>query len=155
MAGKKGLKIALFVAIPVLLAGSVVVLGKMGIVPIPGLSPSKPKTLAANAALYNEPKDLKPAPVAKKEPPKPKPKPAEATQDLEAGAKKVAKLWNEIDTGRLVKIVEKWPDPDLARILSKMSVEKATALLTALEPTRAAKLSQEIQKQASVVAQVP
>jgi len=155
VAGRKGLKIVLFAVVPVLLIGSVAVLGKLGIVPIPGLSPTKPKALAGAAALYGEPKDAKTAPVAKKELPKPKPKPAETPLDLDTGAKKVAKLWNEIETDRLVKMVATWPDPDLARILTKMNLEKSTALLAALDPKRASKLSEEILKQASVVAQAP
>lgn len=142
----------------VAIVGAIVGCGLAGIIPIPGLSPSKkkPSALYGEAGkLYGETDDL---PVANSEPPKPKPKPKRQPQvtpeplpDKEKGTKKLAKLWNSMPTDQLIKVVGSWKDRELAEVMVMMDPEKAAALLSALPPDRASKLSVAIRAQASLV----
>lgn len=144
---KKGPLIVMIVA-PLVLGGGVVGAALTGAVNIPGLTPKKGKPPAG----YGEKKDEKP--VAKKPaaPPEEEPaKPAkEPTTDPELGAKKLAQLWNNVETTKLVAIAKGYRDDDLAPILVKMDPEKVAEVLAAIEPARATKLSQQIQSEASV-----
>lgn len=146
------MKKVLLVVIPLLLIGGVAGLGLMGIINIPGLTPKKKlgKNLYAAEALYGEKKDVvaekpkkkpkKPPVIARVEPPKP---------DLLKGAKKIAKLWNEMEPKQVIAIAKDWKELDFARVLSNMEGTKASAILAELEPARASKLSREIQKLAA------
>lgn len=76
-------------------------------------------------------------------------KPTSPPTDLKKGAKQTAKLWNQIETKKLVDIVKTWSNPDLARVVMQMETGQASALLEALEPSRSAELSKIIQKESS------
>jgi hypothetical protein len=160
------MKPIVLIMIIALVGGSIVGAAMMGVIDIPGISPTKKKVVAQ--AAYGSDKDkgvatgdakakvaAQPAtqPVA---PPKPvkKPKPAPVVSvsniDPEAGHKKVAKLWNEMTPETLMPIVAKgWKDGELAQILVKMDSSKVAQLLTALPADRASKLTKAIQKESS------
>jgi hypothetical protein len=69
--------------------------------------------------------------------------------DLDAGARRVARLWAQIETPRLLQVVEDWPDEDLARVIGHLEAGKAAELLSAMDPRRASRLSREIQRTAA------
>ena len=152
----KGLKIVLFVVLPLLLvAGGVVGCAFMGIVNIPGLTPrKKAKAVATNAALYADTK----APVEKK--PETKPKvakkpPVKAVEeapkpDMDLGAKRIAKVWNEMEVKKLSKIIADWKDEDVARAFSKMDTGKAAEVLADIPAPRASKICELMQLQAAL-----
>lgn len=143
-------KIILIVLPLLLISGGVVACAMLGVINIPGLSPKKKaKTLVAAAGLYTEKKEPRkinkpPKPVATVKPKDPEP-------DLDLGAKKLAKYWNELPAKTLKEIAAKWKDEDLVRVLVKMDVGKATEVLGSLDAARASKLSELIQSQASLV----
>ena len=99
--------------------------------------------------------------VAKAEHAKPAektPLPPKATVDQAKGDKRLAKLWNEMDASTLAKLVEKWKDDELARVLAVMDNAKVVELLTHISgtnPERASNLSRQLQKLASVVPPPP
>lgn len=149
------MKKLIFILVPVIVIGGVVGAALMGVINIPGLTPKK----KPGAGLYGEAADMY---AEQKDPPKPKPRstppPAppvaaepRSTTDPERGAKRLARLWNDLPTERLVPMVSSWRDPELALVLKSMDSEAASRLLAALEPARASRLSREIQRLASVV----
>lgn len=94
--------------------------------------------------------------------PKPKPPtPPTASKDSkvktasvvkpEQGVKAIADLWNTIEVEKLVAIIAKYKDAELVKILLQMDQDHVSEFLAALPAEKAAKLSREIQKQASVV----
>ncbi len=157
-------KILIFV-FPVVAIGGFVGLALAGIIKVPGLTPKKhsPGSLYGEqaAAQYGEPKDKGlDKPKVETKPPTSKvagAKPPIAvstndeTSDPALGAKKLAQLWNGLPTERLVELCKSFTDKDLAPVLIKMDPEKVSDLLTALDASRSAKLSKELQKQASIV----
>lgn len=159
---KGGIKLVLFIVLPLLLVGGGVVgAAFMGVINIPGLTPAKKGKLAHGAqSMYGEQAKVEPAKPA---PPRPKKEvatkpPAEPPKpDMDLGAKKLAKIWNEISVDGLMKIIEKWSDEDVARVLAKMDTSKVAQLLASLASSkkaeRAGKLSELMQLQAAVVAQ--
>ncbi len=95
-------------------------------------------------------------PVVVKAPPLAPPKteakkPKGPTLAPEKGEETVAELWNGIEVTKLLEITKGYKDSELAKILLKMDADKVSEFLAALEGGRAAKLSRELQKQASVV----
>lgn len=98
-------------------------------------APSRPRTQARRPA--------NPAPV--------RPPRAAAQTDPALGAKKIAKVWERIEAERLAEMVKDYRDPDLAQIVVRMDPRKAADLLSTLEPARAARVSQEMQRLASIV----
>ncbi|MBX7135680.1 MAG: hypothetical protein K1X67_23680 [Fimbriimonadaceae bacterium] len=154
----KGLKIVLFILVPLLLVGGAVVgCAFMGILNIPGLTPKKKgKAVASSAALYAETK----APIEKKPDPKPKVakkpavKPPEEPPkpDMDQGAKRIAKVWNEMEAVKLTDIIATWKDEDVARVLSKMDAGKTAEILAGLKAPRASKICELMQLQAAVAA---
>ncbi|HRJ27483.1 MAG TPA: hypothetical protein PLO61_08255 [Fimbriimonadaceae bacterium] len=151
------MKKALLIGLPVLLIGAVIGLGVLGIVPIPGLSPKKKPgaNLYAANKMYGEAKEAlpeKPKAIARAAPPKPKPAPPvkeKPQPDPVRGAKRLAKLWNPMQPSEVVAITKDWRESDLALVLSQMESEAASAILAALEPARASRLSREIQRLAA------
>ena len=135
----------LVILVPIVLAGVGFGLGKAGIIHIPGLSPEKKAAKAA--AAYLETKDS--PPIAKKQDRKesapPVPKTVAVTIDPVLGRKKLAKLWNGIDTSKLLGITEKWKDDELAQVLAVMSPDKVAAFLSEQKSERASSLSRQIQ----------
>lgn len=161
------MKKMIFILIPVLAIGGVVVAGLKGIINIPGLTPKKAKggLYGEGAGLYGEgasmygegkedPAGEPPEETAKTPDPEPKKKADEPTIDPIVGAKKLAKLWNNLETSQLLLIIKDWKDEDLARVLAQMDPEKASALLASMASTqapRASKLSAIIEQNASKV----
>lgn len=147
------------VLVPVILiGGGVVAAGILGVINVPGLSPKK----RVPPVLYGEAPEVvvkvkstpEPAPSLSIVKRKPKPAAPEADAvitDSSQGAKKLAKVWNEIDTAKLVEIAKKWKDDELAQVLASMDPAKSSALLAQMSADRAATLSAAIQKEASIV----
>lgn len=148
------MKKILLIVLPILvLGGGFVGLAIAGVIKVPGLTPKKAKA----APLYGEAKDK----VEEKPKAAPKPKPTEAPakpaekpadkMDPEQGAKKLAGLWNSVPTDKLLEITKQFKDPELARVMVAMDPEKVSELLAAMDAKRSAKLSQELQRVASIV----
>ncbi|MBC8064558.1 MAG: hypothetical protein H7Y17_06995 [Chlorobia bacterium] len=154
------MKKALLFGLPILLLAIGAGLVMTGVVKIPGMGA---KAKAKSTQLYEEGKDPKVAekkasPAAqlpKKIVPPPKVD-AEVLVDNkpELGQKKLAKLWNEIETPALKDLTKDWKDAELAPVLMRMDSAKVAELLSTLEPKKASSLSRELQRQASVVARV-
>jgi len=146
------MKKVIIIVIPLLLliAGGVVFAAMKGMINIPGLTPKVKKKPSAPTAEVKKVEKKKEEP--KKEEPKKKP-PVEPppAPDMIAGAKKVAKLWNELPPEKLQKVIKDWKNPDLARVIMVMDGEKSSQLLASLDPVQASALSKEVQKQASLV----
>ncbi len=154
------MKKIMMILIPVLLIGGVVGAGMMGVIEIPGLSPQKKKPplpygeAGADVVKKEAPK-ADPKPETKSDQKTEAPKTATVKQDppkpdLDKGAKKLAKLWNSMQPDKILAMADKWKDPELARVLGFMEVEKAATVLSQMKPDRASKLSQAIQLAASV-----
>jgi len=82
------------------------------------------------------------------------------TTDPELGCKKAAKLWNEMSVDALVQMVGAYKGPDLPRILALMDESKVGKVLQSLatdqkKAAQAAKLTKDIQKEASKVKAAP
>ena len=71
--------------------------------------------------------------------------------DPQKGAKKIAALWDQMDTKELVLLVKNWNNLELAEVIMQMSPSKASALLAALDPKRASQISKIIQQEGSIV----
>jgi flagellar basal body-associated protein FliL len=144
---KKKLMIIIPIVVLLLAGGAVFALAKMGKINIPGLTPKK------TPAKKTAPPKVE---VKKVEPPKKKvvpPAKPKATHmiDAEKGAKKLAKVWNELPVDNVLASIKEWKAPELARVIVSMEPEKAAALMAKLEPKRLDEVSREIQRQASLV----
>lgn len=153
------MKKILMIVVPLVLllggGGGAFFAAKKGLINIPGVTPPKKKKPAPGVSIYADKKDDK-VPEPKKEPEpevevKKEEKPAPPPTDPIQGAKKVAKLWNELPTDKLKLLCADWKTPDLARVIMAMNGEKSAELLASLDAPKASELSKEIQKQASVV----
>ena len=71
--------------------------------------------------------------------------------DPVAGAAKLAKLWNEVETPKLLAMTKAWATPDLAPVTLAMEPTKVAEILAALPPARASDLSREMRRLASKV----
>lgn len=162
---KKGKgKLLIFVLLAVLLLGgggfgALAYLGK-----IPGISLGKPlakgKSPAKKGETEKESKPTAQKPTAAKAPsakpaakPDPEPlqiDPPKSLPDLDKGAKTVARIWERIDPEKVVEMASNYKDPQLARILNKMDMKKSAAILGIMDAKRAALLSQEMEKLASL-----
>jgi len=153
-------KILLFI-VPLVLIGGVIAAGMFGMIPIPGLSPSKKKP----SSLYlNGERDM-PLPGAdntattrptstenRKSVAKPARKsPNEASVNPLKGAKKLAKLWNELPSGKLAEISKGWKVDDLALVLANMDAQKVAEFLSSIDAKRASELSMQIQSLGSTM----
>ena len=133
---------AVLIAVPVavlVIGGGVVGAAMTGMIEIPGLTPEKQK--AKSADLYTEDKDPTTTPIKKRKPKKEEPIPP----DVVKGRKELAKLWNEVESPVLAKIVEKWQDEPLAHQLRYLDVDKTAEVLSLMKPERASKLSKTLQ----------
>jgi hypothetical protein len=162
---KKGkLGLILGVLIPLLLVGGGAGLVMTGVVKIPGVAVKKPGggQYGEGAADPKVGKDT----VAQKEEPKPKPKPRPTPPkpavrvttpktDPEEGARKLAKVWNNIPPTQLVRIASGYKDDELARVLSVMDAEVVAQILALFEPARAVRVSRELEELGSVVTEDP
>lgn len=150
------MKKALVIAIPLLLLiGGGAAAFFLGLIP----GTKKPAPTPAASATAGDKKDPTKE-VAKKEVAPPLKKTASADKsaaqiDPQKGNEKLADLWNQMDTEALVKITADWKDPDLVKVLATMDDGKVAELMTAIakdKPSRASKLSKQLQQLASVVA---
>ncbi len=156
--GGKGLIIGIVIFL-MLAAGGVVGTAFVGILKIPGITPKK--LLAKNSKLYGETKDqsmllgakdLTVKPIVAKSQPKPQRVAKPTTRlDSKIGAQRVADVWSQMETSKLVLVAKSWKDSDLARVLAEMDESKAAELLALLDPKQASKVSQEIGRQQSIV----
>jgi hypothetical protein len=155
----------LLIIVPILLIGGTLGAGFMGVVNIPGVTPKKGAAKdkpASEEAAQAEPEaetgqtettessdeTALEAPV--EEPSLPEPR-TEPQSDPALGAKALAKYWDEIDTNKLVPITDTYSERELAAVLVHMKKDKVAQLLATVGPDRAAKLSRELQRLASVV----
>jgi hypothetical protein len=153
----------LFIVVPILLIGGTVGAAFMGVINVPGVTPAKKaeakakpnaepeQTAEGSESEPSEPTDVDQAPIETDEPSLTEDKPATPQSDPVQGAKALAKYWDAIETNRLLPITDTYSEPDLARILIHMQKSKVAEILGAVTPDRAAKLSRELQKLASVV----
>lgn len=99
--------------------------------------------------------EKKPEPEKKSQPvkeqKKPAPEVAAITNDPEKGAKRLARLWNEMETSNLVKVFDEWKDVDLVPVLAKMDNGKVAEVFGSIDEKRAAELSRLLMKEASKV----
>jgi len=156
----KGLVIVLGLLLPILIGGGALVAAKMGVIKIPGLTPAKAVAKAADAygdkdsAVELDVQTPTEEEIVEEEPPKKLQavKPPEPKTDPEIGAKKLAGIWNNMEPTQIVTIAATYQDEEFALVLSKMEPEVVAEVLVAMpDPKRAAKLSQQIQKLASIV----
>jgi hypothetical protein len=123
----------------------------------PAQPSAKPKAVANKEATSQSPPAAKtparPRTQARRQatPPPVRPPQAKAKQDVALGAKKIAKVWERIEAARLAEMVKDYKEPELAQIVVRMDPRKAADLLSVLEPPRAAKVSREMQRLASIV----
>ncbi len=165
---------ALFIVVPILLIGGAVGAGFMGVINIPGITPKKPPVTKKDAA-EKQPTDEGSAttdtiegqqvtvdpgaqstptdPPDNVRPTEPDPKKADPSTDPEQGAKALAKYWDEIEIAKLIPITETYKEPELAQVLFYMQKAKVAELLSTVNSARAASLSRELQRLASVVKQ--
>ena len=158
----------LLIITPILLIGGILGAGFMGIVPIPGISPKK--AVAKSSEMYGEGKEetttlTQDEPVEDQEYVEPPPTAPEPTvtqvqtttqtitpaRDPEKGARALAKYWDEIEINKLIPITETYKDPELAQVLYFMQKAKVAELLSRVRADRAASLSRELQRLASIV----
>lgn len=157
--GKKKKKpIILIVIILVLvIAGTVFGLAFAGILKIPGITPkSKLKKGAVASRLYAEKKEPpkpaatpKPEPTAENKPEQPAPEPPKT--DIAKGAAALAEFWADLPEAKILEISKGWDKEDLARVLALLEPKKTAAVLALMTPKQASDVSQEIQRQASLV----
>lgn len=154
------MKKVILILTPLLLIGTAAALAFLGIINVPGITPHKKQKPVAKSADRPAPAPV----VAKKEPeqskavtptPAPvvvaaKPKP-EQVQDRDQGARTLAKLWNEVDSKKLVDLVKDWKDVEVARVFAQMDPDKVAEVLGQMEAKRASKISTEVEKEASIV----
>lgn len=147
------MKKALLVIVPLLLLCVTSALVLTGVIKLPFLKLGKKKPAAvANQTPAKATPPKKPATTFK-----PSSKPVVALKpkpsvDPAQGAKKLAKLWNEMDSTKLSLLIKDWKDPEAAKVLVLMDADRVAELLSKLPPAKASSLSKSIQKIASVVA---
>src|SRR5687768_6596669 len=88
----------------------------VGIIEVPGLSP---EARVARKKVDERPATSHSTPQLEPLPPK-APVVVAPETDLDAGQKKLAYLWEGVEIDKLVAIVDKWRDSDLAAVLAKM-----------------------------------
>lgn len=151
---------ALFIIVPILLVGGAFGAAKMGVVQIPGISPKKV------VAKKQEPeKEQELAQEQGQQPEQPQGQEQVQEQDLapttqpitetptdpEAGAKALAKYWDAIPTNKLIPITDTYTEKDLALVLQFMQKPKVAEIMGAIDADRAANLSRELQRLASII----
>jgi hypothetical protein len=156
---------ALFIVVPILLFGGALGAAFMGVISIPGITPKKtaaaksvPKEQQATGDESTATDSVEDQQVtadtnAQEPPTEPsravsEPKPI---TDPELGAKALAKYWDEIEVTKLIAITETYKEPELAQVLFFMQKSKVAELLGSVSSERAARLSRELQRLASVV----
>lgn len=167
------MKKAAFAIIPLLVAG-VVGAAMVGLIDIPGLSPAKrAKPLKATPVVVSAQKfdtGQPPSSTMKNTatPPSSDSHPgadqvSKPKTDPEQGERALGRLWNEMDSDKIIAIIGDWKDADVAKVFSKMDKDKVAEILGALavqpagndpkskKTNRASVLSKLIEQQASEV----
>jgi hypothetical protein len=155
---KKPVKLILFLVLPLaLLGGGGFFAVYSGMVEVPFL-PEKEAAPVAAEKETEEPKEpvappasvpavAKPTPVAK---PK-KPEVVVVAPDPARGDRKLAELWNAIETPKLMELTKDWREEDLARVMLKMDPSVVAEYLAAMpDAKRASSLSRRIRDLASI-----
>lgn len=156
----------LFIIVPILLIGGTLGAAFIGVVNIPGVTPKKAEAKKQEPAQENlpteetEPTDQSgegaaiedPGLASQSGPAQPlQEQPQQQVTDPAQGAKALAKIWDEIETSKLLPITDTFKESDLAQVLFYMKKDKVANVLGAVDADRAAKLSRELQRLASVV----
>ena len=74
--------------------------------------------------------------------------------DPTQGAKKLAKVWNAVDTKKLIEITKDWKDEELAPVMYSMDVSKVADFLAKLaeqDAKRSSELSKSLRSFASII----
>jgi len=143
----------------IVLGGTTIGLGYAGVINIPGITPSKKATPAAEQAEAEPSADAESSPSASAAashdgdatsdaaPPEQEaslpPPPAEEAPRKD-GTERLAKLWATMDAQKVAALVQQWNDGDVLLVLAKMEDEKLAEVLSALPPDRALELSRGI-----------
>lgn len=145
---------ALMIVVPILVVGGVLGAGFMGVLNIPGLTPKKAQAKAQ--AQYGEPTD--PATAVSEETEQAEEPTAGSTvvasdveTDAQQGTTAIAKIWAELPPKKVIEISGEYKDDELATILLAMPRENVATILGQLPADKAAKLSKEMQRIASIV----
>jgi len=152
----------LLIILPILLIGGTVGAAYMGVINVPGVTPTKTDATITEEA---QPTEEEAAPeqstsettedfqsTASTNPNQPeqiRTNPNNAEPNIAQGAKALAKYWDEISVQRLIPITDAYGDKDLAHVLFFMQRTKVAELLSSVSADRAAKLSRELQQLAS------
>jgi hypothetical protein len=157
---KKGKGLLIAILVTLLILGGTVGAIFTGLIKIPGLKVPGLKAKSVTNSYTDS--DNKPLKVETKEPKKPQvkitpdptplPTKAEPETDPKLGDKKLAGIWNNMETSAIIKIAANYKDAELAAVLSNMDAEKVGEILADLpDAKRAARISQQIQAIASVI----
>lgn len=121
-----------------------------GLVQIPGISPAKKaaKKPDEKPKVEVEAKKVTPPKPKLQEPPRKKETP---TNDPAKGVEAIAGVWAGLKPDQLLPIASRYKDGELAEILLMMDARKTASLLALMPADRAAKLSRELQKRASII----
>ncbi len=145
--GNKGIVIGLILLVVFIAVGVVFGLAMSGKINIPGITPKKKPIPAAVAKPKATPSSKTEKPPETKEETK-----TPIVTSVKQGAVKLAEVWNEMPTGNLVMVVEKWKPSDLALVLNEMDPAKVAEVLAAMKPNVASDVSQQLR---AIASQVP
>ncbi len=156
------MKLVIMVAVVLFLIGGGLAAAMMGLVNVPGISPTNfGKRVEASPdgtggllfaltdplnRLGKEADDAQKKAEKAAPPPKDQPVP---NLHPEEGDLKLATYWNGLQAEQLVKITEKWQPAAVAKVLMKMDEDQVSKYLNQLKPDRADQISRAIQALAS------
>jgi hypothetical protein len=152
----------LLIILPILIIGGTVGAAYMGVINVPGVTPTKIEAATTAEAQPTEEEATQEQSTSETTedfqstaPPNPNsqtpelPNSQTAEPNAAQGAKSLAKYWDEISVPKLVPITETYGEKDLAQVLFFMQRSKVAELLSSVSADRAAKLSRELQQLAS------
>lgn len=149
---------ALFIVVPILLVGGAFGAAKMGVIQVPGISPKKveakkqdPEQKQAEEKAQGQEEEQVQEQVQEQEQAPTTAPVTETPTDPEAGAKALAKYWDAIPTNKLIPITDTYSEKDLALVLQFMQKPKVAEIMGAIDADRAANLSRELQRLASII----
>jgi MgtE intracellular N domain len=142
---KKGLMIGLVLLFVFVGAGVVFGLAMSGKINIPGVTPKKkpvkpPTPKAKSKKLIPE------------EPPQTTSQETISPASIKKGAAKLAEVWDEMPTDKLIRIAAKWKPSDLAVVMNEMDPAKVAEALGKMDPKTASNISQQMRV---IAAQIP
>ena len=152
----------LLIILPILLIGGTIGAAYMGVINVPGVTPTKAKAANPEEAQPGEEEATQEQSTSETtedfqaaSPSSPNSQTAElpnsqtSMPDAAQGAKALAKYWDEISIQKLIPITDAYGEKDLAQVLFFMQRTKVAELLSSVTAERAAKLSRELQHLAS------